>query len=498
MEFDNHCLLKNDDGNDIILIPGEEHMNKSLTSLACLYSRYVTSVQTLCNQIILIGDVKVSDIAYCGDVTPKSGENVYLFQYDMQMFGHIISDLVFKFGYDIHLFYIEDRYKNMNQEFEKFSKLHQRIGKLAYKSYIVPNALTLNDWMTELGHPEIEILPITISEDRLPVMEEIIGSGAILYVKMLMLRLWYPVQDFTIDGLVRRLNILRSLHKKGFRIFWYDKSFRCASKTRRLNGCYTVCMVRNSGKSSIKHEESELFALPSIATLKSIQEYSAADIYQIYISTIQYQCRQIVRFGTTTDGGWDVCLDKPYRPSSQCLVYSFGIKDNWSFDEEIATAFDCKVFSLDPSLDLANHTHSPGVRFYRIGISADDTTKQGEVVSGNGTKYRDVWTLRSFKTIINHFGHSDHKIDILKMDVEFAEWEALPTMIATGLLKNVVQLYIEFHGNGDVNKLVVLRQLYDEGFRIFWMHRNPVEACRTKVYYSIYYTCWEVYFVKVK
>ena len=491
MNFDTNCLLKNDDGTHLILIPREEHMNKTLTYLACLYSRYVTSLQTLCNQIMLVGKVDVNDIAYCGDVKSTSGGNVYIFPYDMHTFGHIITDLVLKVGYEINLFYIDKESKDLQPA--KSSKLHQRIGILAYKSDVVQNALTLNDWMVHLGHSEIEILPMVITEERLQIIEEIIESGAILHVRMLMLRILYPLQDFSVNGLNRRLSILRSLHKHGFRIFWYDKSLKCGSTSRRINGCYTVCLVRDSkiwrNKARYKSENADMFLLPNAETLRRIPVNIAAELYQIYISTIQYQCRQIVRFGTTTDGGWDVCLDKQFRPSSQCLVYSFGINDNWSFDEEISTIFGCKVFSFDPSLDLANHTHSPGVQFYRMGISGNDTIKQGE---------RNPWILRSLKTILNNFGHLDRKIDILKMDVEFAEWEALPNMIATGVLKNVVQLYIEFHGDGDVNKLVVLRQLYDVGFRIFWLHRNPVIPCRTNVGNSIHYKCWEVYFVKMK
>ena len=35
-------------------------------------------------------------------------------------------------------------------------------------------------------------------------------------------------------------------------------------------------------------------------------------------------CHKSVYLGTKGDGGWEVCLAKPYRPEPPCLVYSYG------------------------------------------------------------------------------------------------------------------------------------------------------------------------------
>ena len=43
-----------------------------------------------------------------------------------------------------------------------------------------------------------------------------------------------------------------------------------------------------------------------------------------YIHSLQSLCRQIIRIGSMTDGGKEICVDEAYRPKAPCLVYSFG------------------------------------------------------------------------------------------------------------------------------------------------------------------------------
>ena len=99
------------------------------------------------------------------------------------------------------------------------------------------------------------------------------------------------------------------------------------------------------------------------------------------------------------------------------------------------------------------------------------------------------------------------KISIVKLDVERWESEVLPDMLKSGGLFNIDSLSVEFHLNlmnpareeyTYLHLLCTLKDLYDEGFRVFWVHRNPacnfISRCRKKVRSF----CHEVDFVRVE
>lgn len=56
-----------------------------------------------------------------------------------------------------------------------------------------------------------------------------------------------------------------------------------------------------------------------------------------------YLCKTI-----TSKGNWYVCMDKKFYVSKPCLVYSFGIGNDFSFDDAMAK-LGCEVHSFDPS-----------------------------------------------------------------------------------------------------------------------------------------------------
>lgn len=73
------------------------------------------------------------------------------------------------------------------------------------------------------------------------------------------------------------------------------------------------------------------------------------------------------------------------------------------------------------------------------------------------------------------------------MDVEGSEWESIPQMISSGALKRVKQFAFELHvGQYEDDayrfkySLTFLRALYDEGFRIYWVHKNLIHRYTTK------------------
>ena len=75
-------------------------------------------------------------------------------------------------------------------------------------------------------------------------------------------------------------------------------------------------------------------------------------------------------------------------------------------------------------------------------------------------------------------------IDMLKMDVEFAEWAAFPAMFEENSLRNVKQLAFEIHiGSNMEDYFKTLFQLERIGFRRYLMNRNARCAWCFEVYY---------------
>jgi len=56
--------------------------------------------------------------------------------------------------------------------------------------------------------------------------------------------------------------------------------------------------------------------------------------------------------GAGFDGQKAVCLDKKFMDNlknDNCLIYSFGLSNDWSFEEAMA-ALGCKVRAFDPTI----------------------------------------------------------------------------------------------------------------------------------------------------
>jgi len=209
-----------------------------------------------------------------------------------------------------------------------------------------------------------------------------------------------------------------------------------------------------------------------IINLQMSNDEANKNFFNFFLSKRHFACENNLRLGNLLDGGWDICLAEPYRPKPPCLVYSFGINNDFSFDDAVSASFNCTVRCFDPSMTANDHRRSANVWFYKTGIGGENT------VNGNG------WKLQTLSTIIKSMNDSDVIIDYLKMDVEGSEWPSLTKMLLEGTLSKVKQFGIELHiGAADTKSLFsiynTLKKLEDQGFRRWYYSLNLYHVQKT-------------------
>lgn len=219
-----------------------------------------------------------------------------------------------------------------------------------------------------------------------------------------------------------------------------------------------------------------------VRALSSSSEVSIDDIFRYFHWTNADSCRFSVDFGfwiysgggvSAPDGHKAVCLDLGVAPVyKNCLVYSFGINNQWAFDDAMSE-FGCQVHSFDPSMGVQDHDRGERIHFHNLGLSGKD-----------GPEHRNggEWSMKTLTSVYNSLlpVHGSVPIDVLKMDIEFAEWQAIPPMIEAGFLQaHVKQMAVEIHFNKDdpVDTFRmyyrVLKMLEESGFVRFSSRPNP-------------------------
>lgn len=150
----------------------------------------------------------------------------------------------------------------------------------------------------------------------------------------------------------------------------------------------------------------------------------------------------------------------PALLNSNSIIYSFGVGEDISFDEELINEFNCTIYGFDPmpkSIQfIKNKQISPNFIFNPYGIfSYDGLIKfylpiNSEHVSCTTSKvwdYKNIENIsievpvKKISTIIKDLGHN--RIDILKLDIEGTEYEVLDEILNIPIEIN--QILIEFH-----------------------------------------------------
>lgn len=179
--------------------------------------------------------------------------------------------------------------------------------------------------------------------------------------------------------------------------------------------------------------------------------------------------RNLFSFGDDYNG---YTFDKSNLDNSS-IVYSFGIGEDLTFSEMIIQECGCKVHAFDPTPKsikyVQNHKlyNEDKFNFYPIGLADYDGITEfhlpvnDEYVSGSMEKWDGVRDdsieveVRKLQTIMDDLGHK--KIDLLKMDIEGAEFDVFDDIIKSGIV--VKQICVEIHERFFENGYALLKQM---------------------------------------
>ena len=205
------------------------------------------------------------------------------------------------------------------------------------------------------------------------------------------------------------------------------------------------------------------------------------ELFEYLIWSNRSSCQLVANFGgrmkrnsSGLDGQKAVCLDPAVAPRpGNCLVYSFGINNEWSFEDAMAK-YGCQVYSFDPSMKAKDHDRSPWIHFYNLGLGSRD----GPIKSGPRWKIR--WHFLTLQSVFKMLKPS-HKqltiIDYLKLNID--EWTILPDILATGMMDRVRQLAVEIHLSDDETvgqleqRIQILRSVENYGMTRFDSKYDP-------------------------
>ena len=189
-------------------------------------------------------------------------------------------------------------------------------------------------------------------------------------------------------------------------------------------------------------------------------------------------------------GVWPV-LDSTLK-NKNLTVYSFGLGNNISWELDLISRYDVKVFAFDPtpaSVDwLAEQKLPQTLHFQAIGLadycgelSFYIPRRLGRFnysVVNRGGKYPDQTINCQVKDLATLCEENHHKhIDILKLDIEGSEMSALPNILDSGI--SIDKLLIEFHYNykgiSYSDTIALIQRLQSLGYELFWLSYRAYE-----------------------
>lgn len=180
----------------------------------------------------------------------------------------------------------------------------------------------------------------------------------------------------------------------------------------------------------------------------------------------------------TEYGGYAVL---PERLGPETIVYSVGLGEDISFDLALIERFGCRVYGFDPTPRsiawLESQTLPDAFELHRFGLADFDGVARfappqnpahvSHSLLESETASAVEFPVKRLSTVLAELGHQ--RLDVLKLDIEGAEYAVLEEMLGLGVLPG--QLLVEFHHGMHAIPLArteaMLDRLIAAGYRVF-------------------------------
>jgi len=199
------------------------------------------------------------------------------------------------------------------------------------------------------------------------------------------------------------------------------------------------------------------------------------------------------RFGSSY-GGWDVVTN---NLNCDSVVYSFGVGEDASFEVDLIKKFGMEIHAFDPTPRsiawVKGQRLSPRFIMHEYGIAAFDGRVtffppenpqhiSHTMVERPATKNKAIEVgVKRVSTIMNELNHNN--VDILKMDVEGAEYDVIDDIISSGIRPS--QILVEFHhrfpGIGIEKTKNAIFSIRNAGYRLFSVSSTNQECSFVKL-----------------
>jgi FkbM family methyltransferase len=181
-------------------------------------------------------------------------------------------------------------------------------------------------------------------------------------------------------------------------------------------------------------------------------------------------------------GGWCILRESL---SKDAVVVDIGLGEDTSFSESIADKYGCSVYGFDPTPRAIAHIEKQvqnRIRLMPFAVGA----KKGQAVfylpndsrhvSGTLLQACHVGSKKLLVDVVTMEDVRDQvggRIDLLKMDIEGAEYELLQSNCFAAVAPTIKQICIEFHHRwrevGKTATLSAVSRLSDLGFSCAWI-----------------------------